>query len=148
MNSSSILGTADPPSNIAFLVHIDNNKRADHSHLNSRNSKKDRPFCTHCNYHGHTIEKCYKLHGYPPSYKPKSKSQSIAINQVSTQLAPAESGTHENATSGQVNSLSNFLQSFNPLQYQHLMTMLSNHLIVSLAPLMINTTLHLHLHHS
>ena len=37
------------------------------------NGKKERPFCTHCNMSGHTIEKCYKLHGYPPGYKPKGK---------------------------------------------------------------------------
>ena len=28
---------------------------------------------------GHTIDKCYKLHGYPPGYKPKGKSNA---NQV------------------------------------------------------------------
>ena len=42
--------------------------------LNS-NSKKDRPLCSHCNILGHTIDKCYKLHGYPPGYKFKSKTQ-------------------------------------------------------------------------
>ena len=66
ISSSFILGIVDPASNMAFLIRIDNNKRADNSYLNSRNSKKDRPFYTHCNYHGHTIEKCYKLQGYPP----------------------------------------------------------------------------------
>lgn len=33
-----------------------------------------RPLCTHCGLQGHTIEKCYKKHGYPPGYKPKSRS--------------------------------------------------------------------------
>jgi hypothetical protein len=32
-------------------------------------SRKERPLCTHCGLLGHTIEKCYKLHGYPPRYK-------------------------------------------------------------------------------
>ena len=49
------------------------------SNWNKGNGKKDKPFCTHYNMQGHTIEKCYKLHGYPPSYKPKRK----AVNQVS-----------------------------------------------------------------
>ncbi|XP_023887752.2 uncharacterized protein LOC111999870 [Quercus suber] len=35
------------------------------------NGRKERR--THCNMAGHTIEKCYKLHGYPPGYKPKGK---------------------------------------------------------------------------
>ena len=44
------------------------------------NNKKERPLYTHCNMLGHTIVKCYKLHGYPPGYKPKGTSNA---NQVS-----------------------------------------------------------------
>lgn len=29
-------------------------------------SKRDRPLWTHCGLLGHTAEKCFKLHGYPP----------------------------------------------------------------------------------
>ena len=35
--------------------------------------KRDRPICSHCGINGHTVDSCYKLHGYPPGYKPKSK---------------------------------------------------------------------------
>ena len=35
------------------------------------NSKKQRPVCTYCGLTGHIADKCYKLHGYPPGYKPK-----------------------------------------------------------------------------
>ena len=35
------------------------------------NYKKEMPVCTYCGLTGHTANKCYKLHGYPPSYKPK-----------------------------------------------------------------------------
>ncbi|KAK0593262.1 hypothetical protein LWI29_033784 [Acer saccharum] len=31
--------------------------------------KRDRPLCTHCGIVGHVVDKCYKLHGYPPGYK-------------------------------------------------------------------------------
>ena len=31
--------------------------------------KKERPLCTHCGLLGHTVDKCYKLHGFPPGYK-------------------------------------------------------------------------------
>ena len=35
----------------------------------------ERPLCSHYGLQGwYTIEKCYKLHGYPPGYKPKSKT--------------------------------------------------------------------------
>ena len=37
-------------------------------------SKSKRPICSHCNIAGHTVDKCYKLHGYPPGYKSKMNS--------------------------------------------------------------------------
>jgi len=40
----------------------------------NKSQKNKRSICTHCGYHGHTIEKCYKLHGYPPSYKMKQRN--------------------------------------------------------------------------
>ena len=45
-------------------------------------AKNERPLCTHCNMLGHTVDKCYKLYGYPPGYKHKGKPNSNA-NQVS-----------------------------------------------------------------
>ncbi|XP_072083676.1 uncharacterized protein [Arachis hypogaea] len=33
--------------------------------------KKDRPLCSHCGILGHTINKCYKIHGYPPNFGKK-----------------------------------------------------------------------------
>ena len=35
---------------------------------------KEKPVCTHCGKSGHTIDKCYKLHGFPPGYKFKGKT--------------------------------------------------------------------------
>lgn len=29
-------------------------------------------FCTHCKVHGHSIERCWKVHGYPPGFKPNT----------------------------------------------------------------------------
>ena len=37
--------------------------------------KSSRPQCTHCGILGHMVDKCYKLHGYPPGYKFKNKGQ-------------------------------------------------------------------------
>ena len=36
-------------------------------------SKNGRPQCTHCGAMGHVVDKCYKLHGYPPGYRFKNK---------------------------------------------------------------------------
>ncbi|CAA7051061.1 unnamed protein product [Microthlaspi erraticum] len=39
-------------------------------------SRSQKPVCTHCGRIGHTIQKCYKLNGYPPSHKFSSKPSS------------------------------------------------------------------------
>ncbi|XP_050258856.1 uncharacterized protein LOC126703827 [Quercus robur] len=43
---------------------------------------KERLLCTHCGKLGHTVDKCYKLHGFPPSYK--FKNRNMMAHQVST----------------------------------------------------------------
>lgn len=49
----------------------------------SKSHMKDQPLCTHCGILGHTKDKCYKLHGYPPSYKKlKHQCQSGNVNQI------------------------------------------------------------------
>ena len=35
---------------------------------------KERPTCIHCGKTGHTVDKCYKKHGFPPGFKFKNKS--------------------------------------------------------------------------
>jgi hypothetical protein len=42
--------------------------------------KREKPVCTHCGLMGHTMDKCYKLHGYLPGYKTRGKG--VAVNQV------------------------------------------------------------------
>ncbi|KAL4603772.1 hypothetical protein ACB092_10G147600 [Castanea dentata] len=56
--------------------------------LDSKTFKKtkEKPTCNHCGLRGHTLEKCYKLHGYPPGYKAKPRA-----NQVSSFDADQES---------------------------------------------------------
>ncbi|XP_030963776.1 eukaryotic translation initiation factor 4G-like [Quercus lobata] len=67
------------------------------SNLGNRyGNRKERPICSHCGIQGHIIDNCYKLHGYPPGYKPKGKSSSA--NQVSNfigndQLVMSNSGS-------------------------------------------------------
>ena len=43
--------------------------------VNSGGKGKDRPICTHCGKTGHTVDKCYKLHGFPPGFKFKNKPE-------------------------------------------------------------------------
>ncbi|KAG6709844.1 hypothetical protein I3842_06G152900 [Carya illinoinensis] len=41
-------------------------------------SKKEQLMYNHCGIISHVIEKCYKLHRFPPGYKPKPRQQSMA----------------------------------------------------------------------
>ncbi|XP_061356866.1 uncharacterized protein LOC133301265 isoform X2 [Gastrolobium bilobum] len=96
--------------NLAFAVKADSSIKG---------SRKERPFFTHCQLHGLTIERCYKLHGYPPGYKVKPKntgpkSNSVAINQASTSLL-----------------VGNFLKDLDPLKCSQLMHLLSEHMATS-----------------
>ena len=43
---------------------------------------RTRPTCTYCRTPGHTIDKCYKKHDYPPGYKPVNRSFNGSVNQV------------------------------------------------------------------
>ena len=51
-------------------------------------SKQERPLYSHYGIQGHTVEKCYKLHGYPLGYKTwgKSNSPKVQINQTSSNI--------------------------------------------------------------
>ena len=48
---------------------------------------KERPTCTHCGKTGHTVDKCYKKHGFPPGFKFKNKL--FMAHQVSSDMLVA-----------------------------------------------------------
>ena len=87
-----------------------------HKTGHGRSRKKERSLCTHCGLHGHTIDKCYKLHIHPNQMNP-------TVNQVCE--------THQNLpNSNQV--MGDFMQTLSPTQYQqHLLNMLNTHLNVA-----------------
>ena len=57
---------------------------------NYTKSKTVRPQCTHYGAMGHVVDKCYKLHGYPPGYKFKNKGQSFANNVIIAEDSASE----------------------------------------------------------
>lgn len=66
------------------------------------------------------MENCYKLHGSSLGYKPKQKSSTVAVNQVSN-IPPSED---------KQNALNNYsFNNFSIEQCHQLMTMLPNYLI-------------------
>ncbi|XP_050205811.1 uncharacterized protein LOC126655615 [Mercurialis annua] len=54
-----------------------------------RSSGIDKPMCTFCGFSGHTVEICFKKHGYPPGYKPRPRVQGY-VNQVGEFVAENE----------------------------------------------------------
>ena len=55
--------------------------------------------CNYCGFTGHIADKCYKLHGYPPGYKPKGGNKSMA-NQVASMQTTGSCGFDPNMHSG------------------------------------------------
>ncbi|KAL5861108.1 hypothetical protein ACOSQ3_002412 [Xanthoceras sorbifolium] len=44
--------------------------------ISSQSMKRnDSPICSHCGIMGYIVDRCYKLHRYPPGYKPMGKAQ-------------------------------------------------------------------------
>ncbi|KAL4558415.1 hypothetical protein LXL04_036615 [Taraxacum kok-saghyz] len=109
-NSMAFLAKTSP-NQIAKPTH-----HAQSSYKKYQNTNRERPFCSHCKFQGHTVDKCYKLHGYPPGYKPKYKQSNVAAAAVS----------HEHEASDE---LSNMFRGFSPSQCQQVMSALSTHMI-------------------
>ena len=59
---------------------------------------KERPVCTYCGKMGHTVDKCYKLHGFSPGFKFKNNRNATA-HQISSNLELIQSnqcnGVHD-----------------------------------------------------
>ena len=51
------------------MASVDTFNSTSYSSVCAVSSKTKHPICSHCNIAGHTVDKCYKLHGYPPGYK-------------------------------------------------------------------------------
>lgn len=82
------IAASDQSNSLALAVREDQQKFKD----------KDRPVYTQCKMTGHTVDKCYKIHGYSSGYKFKTKPQVNA----------AEGSNSENGTT---NSSSNITAS-------------------------------------
>ncbi|KAK0585756.1 hypothetical protein LWI29_033604 [Acer saccharum] len=116
---------SDSISSVAFAVKAEigkgtGNFKANSGTGNQKGHKRDKPFCTHCNYHGHIVDRCYKLHRYPLGYKQRQRdnnANSVVVNQVATEIK------HDNQS-----VVGGLIQTLNPDQYQHLISMFSSHL--------------------
>ena len=48
--------------------------------------KRERPKCEHCGWVGHTIDKCYHIHGFPSDYQKRKPDSKGNVNHVSSTL--------------------------------------------------------------
>lgn len=66
------------------------------AYVNGYNTQKPRPICSYCRLSGHTVNRCYKLHGYPQGYKtqgsyPKPQNQSQQAQFTGLYVKPQQS---------------------------------------------------------
>lgn len=78
------------PTSDSSLAALENNVYV--AAYNTLRQQIQRPICTHCGKSGHTIQKCFKLIGFPPGYKTNSsgygsKNQYAQKNQQQQQQA-------------------------------------------------------------
>ena len=90
--------------------------------LGNNSKGKERPLCTHCGKLGHTVDKCYKLHGFPPGYKFKNKN--VMTHQVS--FVADQSQGHYFAPNPYHNCITAQAPAFTLDQYQQLLSLISS----------------------
>uniref|UniRef100_A0A1J3GK41 CCHC-type domain-containing protein n=1 Tax=Noccaea caerulescens TaxID=107243 RepID=A0A1J3GK41_NOCCA len=62
---------------------------------------KQRSVCTHCGQLGHIVQKCFKLHGYPPGHKfhnPTGQQQSSFVPRGQQNSQPRHQSYHKTNT--------------------------------------------------
>ncbi|KAL5563330.1 hypothetical protein UlMin_033077 [Ulmus minor] len=114
------------------------------SNYSAYKGKKDKPVCTHCGFFGHTVDKCYKIHGYPPGFKPKGRSGDFSKSQTSSHPGYSNPTSSSKPLANQTSFVAetqvnpenhqNFSNNTSPLhaltanEYQHLISLLSTQL--------------------
>ncbi|XP_018453440.1 uncharacterized protein LOC108824502 [Raphanus sativus] len=126
-----------PSENMAYAA-VNNNYRG-----------RPRPICTHCGQAGHIVQKCFKIHGYPPGHRyhnansQRSPAQAGSYSQRPSSQNPSNQSAggsySKNNTAANVTVASSSapppstldLSSFRPDQVQHLIQQLQSHARVS-----------------
>lgn len=104
------------------LMLLDNFQR-----LISATFNKKKPgsnyFCTNCKVSGHSIDRCFKIHGFPPGFKQNRYKKVAAVSQSTSEGAVTDSADIINSNAS-VNSIS-------VEQYNHLVELPNNQKIQS-----------------
>ncbi|XP_022867559.1 uncharacterized protein LOC111387248 [Olea europaea var. sylvestris] len=116
---NNVAGTSTGNNPMAFNIKNEGN-RSNNKLQPGKYQKKDRSIYSYCGFTGHSINKCYKLHGYPPGYKPRQKGSYSNQGVNATAHLVSESSNDQGNIGGFVQTL--------PDQYHQLLTMLNIHL--------------------
>lgn len=81
-----------------------------------KRGKREGLLCSHCGVLGHTVDRCFKIHGYPPGFKAKSKNSSTSHDMMSQASEASKS----------CSSSSDMTSSLTAKQCQQLVSLLSN----------------------
>ena len=112
----SVSTSGTKPSNSAFNSKFNNKLNSTNKNRNQSNQSLQ---CKNCGIKGHTIDRCYKLIGYPKDFKPRndfSSNQSRNYNANNSSITPTgSSSTSDNSGNGEAHFLtsdqySKFLQ--------------------------------------
>ncbi|XP_060211340.1 uncharacterized protein LOC132638503 [Lycium barbarum] len=99
---------------------LGNNNRITYPQSSSYPQNRSHLFYDYCKRHGHTRDKCYKIHGYPQNFKFTRGKNTGSIDNVHTN--EAEKGyyeeKHETKREGKMNLLMD--------QYEQLLNLLGN----------------------
>ncbi|XP_019190729.1 PREDICTED: uncharacterized protein LOC109185203 [Ipomoea nil] len=86
-----------------LMTRTGNNQQQNFKKFAGGNKKH---MCTFCGFTGHTEDKCYKKHGYPPGWKPKPRSQG-SVNHIQGPSTPQQS-VHDDGVSFTQNDFKKF----------------------------------------
>ena len=98
-----------------------------HGNNSSQNSRRDNRLCTYCNRAGHTVEVCYRKHGFPPNYGKKQTVANATNSSTGDNQQTASTG-EEDSSRSQCASISQeqYSQLINLLQQTNLLSQLPN----------------------
>jgi len=83
-------------------------------------------YCDYCKMAGHTVQKCYKIHGYPPEHKfSKGRKIAAAVQSLDTTVGHGSNPNYEGFNT-QANAVP-AIQTLTPEQYNQLLHILSKH---------------------
>lgn len=84
-NHKEFSNSAQQPDAMAFSVARKfYPKNHGDSAISSQNFNKKKPganyYCTNCKISGHSIDRCFKIHGFPAGFKPNRNKRVVALS--------------------------------------------------------------------